>query len=330
MQTVIVLGTHNSGSGLIHEYLSCRSDFSSPFGHNEFKICSDPGGLNYLYNSAYNNPGFFNTSFAVSNFLYYLKNLQNAKEYKNEKIKVYLYKKNLLIEAKKFLNKITDVQYFAIPHYKRINLSTFEKIQLKINKKIFSKNLPEIKLNSIILFQDKEKFIKEANIFINKILLSNIQKNQIRKNIVLNNGGDILNPIETTKYYSKPKIIVVSRDPRDIFASMKSRESLATPWYNVDIFINWYKKCFERNTYLKQQNSKIINLKFENILKNFEKENSKICKFLSIKERVKMEKKNYFNFDIATSKKNIGKYKIFLNKNEIKKIEKQLKKFLSY
>ena len=51
---------------------------------------------------------------------------------------------------------------------------------------------------------------------------------------------------------------------------------------------------------------------------------------MSIKEKVKMEKKNYFNFDITTSKKNIGKYKIFLNKNEIKKIEKQLKKFLSY
>ena len=145
---------------------------------------------------------------------------------------------------------------------------------------------------------------------------------------MLNNGGDILNPIETTKYYTNPKIITVSRDPRDIFASMKARESLATPWYDVDIFINWYKTCFDHSIYSK--NKKILNLKFEKLLLNFNRENKKICKFLAIKEKIKMRKTNYFNFDINSSKKNIGKYKKVLKYNEIQKIEKKLRRHLNY
>ena len=66
MQTVIVLGTHNSGSGLVHEYLSSRSDFVSPFGHNEFRTTTDPMGINYLYSTCYKNKGFFRVRNKVS------------------------------------------------------------------------------------------------------------------------------------------------------------------------------------------------------------------------------------------------------------------------
>ena len=330
MQTVIVLGTHNSGSGLVHEYLSQRNDFFSPYGHNEFRICSDPGGLNYLYNSAYNNFGFFNTSFAVSNFLNYIKNLQISKEYKYKNVRINLYKKNLLSEANNFIDNVTEVKYYAIPHYRRINLSKLEKLKIKINKKILNKKLPDTKLNSIIFFKEKKKFLVQANTFINKVIFTNTKKKSNIRNIVLNNAGDILNPLETTKYYSNPKIIVVTRDPRDIFASMKSRESSATPWYNVDIFIKWYKKCFENNIYLKRKYKNILVVKFEKIVNNFYRENDKICKFLSIKKSAKLLKNNKNSFDINLSKKNIGKHKKILKKQEIKKIENSLKKFLHY
>ena len=86
MQTVIVLGTHNSGSGLIHDYLSSRSDCNSPFNHNEFRICTDPRGLNYLYNNCYKNDGFFNSSHAVSEFLNYIEQVQNHKTHLSKNI----------------------------------------------------------------------------------------------------------------------------------------------------------------------------------------------------------------------------------------------------
>ena len=111
---------------------------------------------------------------------------------------------------------------------------------------------------------------------------------------------------------------------------MKSRESSATPWYNVDIFIKWYKKCFENNIYLKRKYKNILVVKFEKIVNNFHRENDKICKFLSIKKSTKLLENNKNSFDINLSKKNIGKHKKILKKQEIRKIENSLKKFLHY
>ena len=55
MKTVIVLGTGNSGAGAIHDYLSSREDFQSPFDGAEFRIVNDPDGIDELYNSLYKN-----------------------------------------------------------------------------------------------------------------------------------------------------------------------------------------------------------------------------------------------------------------------------------
>ena len=311
--------------------MSSRSDCNSPFNHNEFRICTDPRGLNYLYNNCYKNDGFFNSSHAVSEFLNYIEQVQNHKTHLSKNIHQKIYKNDLFKLANIFINKISDVQYFALPHYKRIGLTLREKINIKLNYRILKKTFPEIKVASIILLKDKKIFIKEAKEFIKKIIYNNSKKGMDKKKLlVLNNAADILNPIETSKFFKNPKIITVTRDPRDIFASMKNRQSLATPWYDVDIFIKWYKKCFDNNIFLKKKNQSILNLKFENVVNNFEKENEKICKFLKISTKFKLQKKAHFEFNLDKSKKNIQKSKKDLTKKEFYRIETKLKKHLQW
>ena len=41
----------NSGAGLIHDYLLGRDDFKSPFFGQEFRLISDPYGIENLYNN---------------------------------------------------------------------------------------------------------------------------------------------------------------------------------------------------------------------------------------------------------------------------------------
>ena len=188
-----------------------------------------------------------------------------------------------------------------------------------------------MKIASIILPKNEKIFIKEGKQLIKNIIFNNTEKTLIKnKNIVLNNAADILNPIETSRFYENVKIIAVTRDPRDIFTSMKSRQSMATPWYNVDIFIRWYKKCFDKNIYLNKNNPLILKLKFEEIIKNFDKENDKICKFLNINLKFEVDKKKHFEFNLEKSKKNIYKSKKYLSKKELSKIEKQLKNHLQW
>ena len=130
MKTVIVLGTHNSGSGLVHDYLSCRNDFNSPFDHNEFRVCTDPRGLNYLYTNCYKNNGFFNASHAISEFLDFIEKIQKHKVHQSKNVHKTIYKQNLLKISKKFIKNITAVKYFALPHYKTIGLTLGEKLNI--------------------------------------------------------------------------------------------------------------------------------------------------------------------------------------------------------
>ena len=47
------------------------------------------------------------------------------------------------------------------------------------------------------------------------------------------------------------KIIIVTRDPRDIFSSMKTRQSKGSPSYDVNLFCEWFLSCFNRLNFKK-------------------------------------------------------------------------------
>ena len=60
---------------------------------------------------------------------------------------------------------------------------------------------------------------------------------------MIDQGGNFWDPIKSTQYFDRRKIILVTRDPRSIFSSMKTRKSLAYPGHNIRIFC---EKSLER------------------------------------------------------------------------------------
>ena len=123
----------------------------------------------------------------------------------------------------------------------------------------------------------------------------------------------------------------MTRDPRDIFSSMKTRESKGAPSYDVRLFCDWFLECFNNLTFKKKlKNKKILNIKFENFVREFEKQNKILCKFLNIKEKYRFKKNCGIVFDINKSKKNIYKSKQFLTKYEYNLIESKLRKYLHW
>ena len=73
-----------------------------------------------------------------------------------------------------------------------------------------------------------------------------------------------------------------------------------------------------------KNNKKIIFIKYENFILNYEKETKRLLRFLKLK---KLKNKK---FDINNSKKNIFKAKKILNKKELNLIEKKLKNYLQW
>lgn len=324
-KTVIVLGTWSSGSGAISDYLSSRADFINPFGTNEFKLISDPMGLHHLYTNCYTKKDLLYPSLAFENFKYYVDKLKDHIVYSSPGVKKKLYDDHLIRETKNFLKKITFMSYYGFPHFKDVTLNLEKKIQFKLKRKLLKKNFVDQKLFKIIVPVEQKVFLKEAKKYIDNVI--NHKDKFSKKNIVLNNGGDILDPVNSTNYYNNSKIICVTRDPRDIFCGMKTRQANSTPWYDVNLFIKWYKFYFASKKFKSILNHpKILVIKFENFVNDFEKQNKRLCKFLRIKEKTLLINK----FDINSSKKNIHKSKKYLNKKEQDLIKKKLKKYLQW
>ena len=102
---------------------------------------------------------------------------------------------------------------------------------------------------------------------------------------------------------------------------MKIRQANSTPWYDVKIFIKWYKYHFGNKKFRIFKNNRILVIKFEDFILNFNKENKRICKFLNIDKDISFKKNNNL-FNLEFSRSNIYKSKKFLSKNELKLIKK--------
>lgn len=313
-----------SGAGLISDYLLSRDDFVSPFKkkpdqdqQSEFRFVCDPGGLNSLYEGFYENFSINNASYVFYEFKKYLNNLRKLSIQKvggNTK----LYNKSFFLEAEKFQKKIIKIKYFGLPQYFRIGLSKKNKILWKILSNF--KSAQEFKLLEMIVPVERKIFEKEAKIFINRVLKTLSKSNN--KHIVIDQGANFLNPEKSTIFFSNKKIILITRDPRSIFSSMKTRKSLSYPGHNVNVFIKWFENIMKLRKKIKNRN--IIILRYEDFILKHKKESKRLLNFLGLKD-----KKNY-NFDILKSKKNIYKAKLNLTKYEINTIEKKLKKFLQW
>ena len=330
-QTIIVLGTWSSGSGAISDYLSSRKDLFNPFGVNEFKICSDPTGLHYLFNNCYLKKDLLYPTHVFDEYKKYITNLEKHIVYSGIGKKKKLYDKKIIPITNKFLDDVTQIKYYGLPHYKSVNMDFKQKMSIKIGRKLTNKNIAEMKILPIIVPVNKEKFIKLSREYVNKLIQISSKKKLKNLRVVLNNGADITDPVNSSQYYYNRKIICVTRDPRDIFSGMKMRQANSTPWYDVEIFINWYKYFFANSQFEKiLKNNLILHVKFEDFIKSFDKQNEKICKFLGISKKIVFKHNKEKIFDFNFSKKNVFKSKKNLSRREFNLIEKKLKGYLHW
>ena len=315
MKTVIVLGSGNSGAGAIHDYLLSRDDFQSPFSGKEFRVVNDPDGIDELYNSLYNNFSLNGSANAIRCFKQFIINSYNSNYNKKNK----LFNSDIIKLSNIFLEQISQIKYNGSPQFYFDKMSKLKKINFYFNRFFRKKNAKDIPLINMILPCNEELFLKYAQEFISNIYQLNRNFDQ-KKNIVIEQGGNFLNPISSTKYYGKNrKIIFVSRDPKAIFWSMKRRNSLSYPGNDVVIFVEWYNNLMKKIN--KQEFKDVIKINFENFFENFCKQKDFLANSLQI------DCENTKKFDLNFTMKNLYKYRDNLTKEEILYIDKNINEY---
>lgn len=227
----------------------------------------------------------------------------------------------------------TDLRilYAYFPHYINSKISKKKKI-LRLKKIIFdelNKELIKKKIKSDFDLTKWEKFFFKK---LNKKKLNDIQHilqifiysfkkslNVKSKTIVLKETNLEINYFLLKKIFKNFKVLRIQRDPRGAIGSVKSgfksHYSKIGDEFNVSMLSDILREIIKFKILDKIENKKnFLTIKFENLIKNKNKEINNICKFLKIKKTKSLFIQSKFSKEY--------KYKNFLNK-KVEKFDKR-------
>lgn len=307
-QYIIVLGTTYSGSGAIYDYLKGRGDLFDPLEGVEYQLPHMPNGLLSLETVA--GKGFHppTADYVLSQFEIITEKLARPQSTWRYGRSYATYLPEFKSAIKDFINEITATDISMRLNWHRLFENPFNYIvsQLK-NYTGIKEAVPKTRL-----IVSQNKLISASQKLHDKIFKTDSEK----RPILLNQAGSGWNPVESTKYFLNNKVVLVTRDPRDQFLEIKKYKKASF----VKDFINWYKEMQER---LKQlQDTNLLQIRFEDFVYDNKNMIDILCNHLSISPT------NFSKYQVDDSKKNIGKYKELLNKDEISQIEHYLSEYL--
>tara|TARA_B100000902_G_scaffold400034_1_gene474855 strand:- start:6390 stop:7367 length:978 start_codon:yes stop_codon:yes gene_type:complete len=325
MKVVVTIGTGNSGAGAVHDFLTNCTKYKSPFLGQEFRMMDDPDGIQNLYNNFYVNCSINNPSNAIMRFRNYIHNLIHLKMKINNK-NINIYDKKILSLTEEYIQNITTLNYKAYPQFIAIQSNFLERRFSNLKKKIFQSG-SENDLFKMYLPVKKDIFFRYSKIYLNKIIKSQLHFKKTNY-VILDQSLNMWNFADIFSYFDDVKVILVTRDPRAIFNSMKKRQSGAYPGYDLNVWTKWYDQVIKKfynykKNIPKKYMKKVLEIKFENFCNNYELEQKKLLKF------IKCKKMNN-NFNIEKSRFNTVKAKKELSKFERNYIEKKLSRYLQW
>jgi hypothetical protein len=165
----------------------------------------------------------------------------------------------------------------------------------------------------------EELFLNATANFITEIFNPMFVKRKLNC-IILDQAIPTSNVARGMRYFNDIKLILVDRDPRDIYVDQISNRTLIganTKDINrVDKFITWHKTL--RSNYC---GANILKVRFEDLVLKYDQTSSNILRYLGL-EGASREKQTLFKPEISVQ--NIGIWRQYHHQCEIKQIERAL------
>lgn len=330
----IIVPTGYMGSGssaitdLISEFRDCQNEFKS----YEYVLLHCPNGLFDFEDKLLIGNNAIRSDEAIRSFETQMKKLYNKKFWW-----VGNYQKIISPNFMKITEEyINNIQEFNFPGYwythEEVNTKMFFKLLVRKPLKILTRN--KVRFNKILKYSDgmrisyvdSKKFYEESHKYIYKII-EEISKG--KENIILDQFLLPFNLFRVDNYFDdKLRVIVVARDPRDVFIINKyiwQQKQICVPFpLEVNEFCNFYKKM--RESEKECTSNKVLRINFEDLIYNYDTKIKEITKFLGFKESDHINKKTRFIPEMSI--KNTQLFRKEEYGEECKVIEKELKKYL--
>lgn len=320
MEYILVLGYGWSGSSAVVDLLKeYRNTKEVPI---EFRLIKDPYGLMDLRYNLVDRWDPLNIDIAIKNFQWHTKYL-NQKEDKFHYGLGYSTVLGTKFEeaTKRFVNNIVKLCYTSYwfffsyqPGFKYFFNKLLRKFRIKkLDQNMYYSNI------------DGKQFDQYCKEYINDIFGSYCEDNLM----ILDQSVPAQYLDEASHYFDNYKMVLVDRDPRDIYCDLIKCNGLIGKELkkgdNVDLFVDWFLGFRKKNEKIKKDN--LLRVSFEDLVNNYEEKVKEIERFIGFDSSAHINAKQYF--DPQKSKHNIGLWKDYSNQDAMNEIAKRLPQYIN-
>ncbi|MFW9973280.1 MAG: sulfotransferase [Candidatus Odinarchaeota archaeon] len=309
---IFVGGTGRSGTTILAKILGKHPDiYVFP---KEIRFITDPDGVLSLKSALVDNWSFFQADFAIERFfkLLHVLSKSNIGKYPSVNLKNIAGKKFYSDWKNSYFNEISQ---FSFKSAWIARASLFRKAFLQFfRKNRFTEFF--LKKSFYASPMTEEKFYYVTNRFLSEFF-NHVAGLHDKKIVVEHTPSNFLHADSLFKMFPEMKLVHIFRDPRDVVTSYHMQD-----WGSKDIRLNirWISDVLNQWESIKKKipGHSFYELKFENLIDNFQSNLKKLCDFLNIQFHVSL-------LDTDISRHNIGRWKKELCEEEIKHIHNNYK-----
>ena len=322
---ILVAGYGWSGSSAVVDLLKEYDGIVEP--DVEFRLIKDPYGLENLRHQIVHNWDALTVDTAIKDFLWYASCLNSPSQGSRFSLSVrgLDYGKKIgshfLVETYNFVNEITSYSYQSewwMPYFKMSKSEIFRrKVQ---NLFHIHQRIPKM----YFAYCTDSHFDSAA-----KKYIASLWGNVKDKRIVLDQAIPAQNPEVLLHYFQDAKMLIVDRDPRDIYVDLINGKNLLglelSKSHDVNKYILWHKSYRRRVDYIKSLPYVKV-LQFEELVRNYDRSVNEIEGFLGLSKKKHILGRLLFN--PSDSEKNIEIWKSYPHKGELETIERELSDYI--
>lgn len=330
MRFISCASYYGSGSSVVTDFVSEFNSVAS-FGDEEFRFVHDPDGIADLEYNLVENFNRHNSGHAVKRYQklvdYYSGNILSKKC------------KGIFGESwekcsKEYINQLTDFTYHGWWQYDLIDKGPVFLFRKRILNKLlhltFWRNDPERTLNTMkkeityCAHPTEDKFLRLTREYIENLFETVCEDKEI---IMADQIVPSSNTEKYLRYFNDIKVVIVDRDPRDIFILEKYHWRDGIIPSNVEEFCKWFLYTRENGKHRQTQNDNIHFLQFEDMIYKYEQTTVELAAWAGLDLVDHTRKKVCFNPDKSIHNTRLWQ-KEKCNLYEIKYIEDHLKNYL--
>lgn len=292
----------------------------------EFRLIKDPKGIADLYNTIVNKWDALNVDIAIRDFNWFVHHLNAPKK----RLSLYAglgyqdyFGDNFLLASNEFIKSIMEFHYSSFWWYLDF-ISTPRKVfERKLLKLLNHEKESKMYFSSI----SSEEFISYAQRYIESLFSPIAGKNT--NHIIMDQAVSAQNCLQEKKFVPNSKVIIVDRDPRDIYADLMKDGNLIGKElgksHDTYKYIKWHRALRKTLPEIRESQDVLI-INFEDLVLKYDETECQIESFLGLEHSKHSRRKQIFNPNVSS--KNIGMWNSKLTTDEIMMLQQELKEDL--